>query len=405
MRERLVIVGNGMASLRLIERLVDLAPGRFEVTVVGGETAPAYNRVLLSSLLGGEVSHIECDFRPASWYAGHGVKLHLGTRVDRIDRSARTAFCDDGRILPYDRLVLATGSRPVKPPVPGMDLPGVFTLRDLADVDVIRRLAGGGPRAVVVGGGVLGIEAAANLARLGFRTTLVHVMGRLMERQLDVVGAGIVREAVEARGVRVLLDTSTSAVETNGGNGLLARFEDGGTVPADLMLVSVGTKPRISLASEAGLSFGRGVLVDDGMETSDPAVSAIGECAEHRGRLYGLVEPIYEQAEVLAERLCGDDVRYEGTTAATTLKVSGLQVFSGGDPNVPPGGTSVVFSDPAAGVHRKLVVSDDRLVGAVLVGDLAGQAACRALLRNGHRIGRAREDLIFGRAPVEAFAA
>jgi nitrite reductase (NADH) large subunit len=404
MRERLAIVGNGMASLRLVERLVDLAPGRFEVTVVGGEPAPAYNRVLLSSLLGGEIGRRDCDFRPASWYAGNGIRLHVGRRIRRIDPSSRTAFGDDGLVLPYDRLVLATGSNPIRLPVPGMDLPGVFTLRDLADVEAIRRLAGRGARAVVVGGGVLGIEAAANLARLGFDTTLIHVMGRLMERQLDEVGAGIVCSAVEARGVRVLLATTTKAIERRAA-GLAVRTEDGAELPADLVLVSVGTRPRTSLASEAGLRVDRGVVVDDALSTSDPAISAVGECVEHRGAVYGLVAPIYEQADVLAERLCGSEAVYQGSSTATTLKVSGLQVFAGGVPGPPPSGSDIVFSDPAAGIHRKLVVLDGRLLGAVLVGDLAGQAACRALIRSGRPIGPAREDLVFGRPTAVPVAA
>lgn len=405
MRERIVVVGNGMCSLRFIERLLTLAPDRFEVTVVGGELSPAYNRVLLCSLLSGDLSLADCSLRSTSWYSDGGIRLYLGRHVVHIDRTAKTALCDDGLVLFYDRLVLATGSDPIKPSIPGIDLPGVMALRELADVEAIRRRIGGGARAVVIGGGVLGIEAAVSLSRLGFDTTLVHAVDRLMERQLDDGGASIVRDAVEARGVRVITATETVAVDEVGDR-LTTHFRDGRAVSAELVVISVGTKPRSSLASEAGLPVGNGVLVDDCMTTSDPAISAIGECAEHRGQNYGLVGPIYEHADVLAERLCGSDILYEGTIPATTLKVSGLRVFSGGSPEVPEGGSSIAFSDPSVGVHRKLVVADDRLVGAVLVGDLEGQAACRTLLRDRRSIGAAREDLVFGRAAAwDAFIA
>ncbi|GJE00380.1 NAD(P)/FAD-dependent oxidoreductase [Methylobacterium isbiliense] len=403
--ERLVVVGNGMASLRFLERLTEAAPGRFAVTVVGAEPVAAYNRVLLSSLLGGEVDEAACTFRGLDWYAGHGITLVTGAPVTAIDRAARTVAVGGDLTLPYDRLVLAVGSVPIRLPKPGMDLPGVITFRDLADVAAIRRAAVAGARAIVIGGGLLGLEAAIGLARLGVGTTLLHVMDRLMERQLDHAAAALVKSAIEARGVRVRLLADTAAVEGEGRVEAL-RLADGTVLPADLVVMSVGVRPSTALAQAAGLDVGRGIRVDDQLATSDPAVFALGECAEHRGQTYGLVEPAYEQAEVLARHLCGGAAAYAGTALATSLKVSGLPVFSAGVVDVPEGAEAVIWSDPAAGLYRKLVIAQNRLLGAVFVGDVAEQGWCKALLRSGTPLSRAdRDDLMFGRTDPQPLAA
>ena len=400
-RERLLVVGNGMVSLRFLERLADHAPGRHDVTVVGREVSPAYNRVLLSALLAGDVDPAGCLLRETAWYDRGRIRLLTGRNATAIDPASRT-LAVDGETISYDRLVLATGSDPIRLPMPGMDLPGVMAFRDLADVDTMRALRGSGARAVVIGGGLLGLEAAYGLARLGVETTLLHVMDRLMERQLDGRAARIVRAAMERKGVRVVLGANTGAVE---GDGRVerVRLADGTLLPADLVVVAVGVRPRVELARTAGLAVGRGVQVDDGLETSAPGIHAVGECAEHRGVAYGLVEPGYEQADVLARRLGGADTTYEGSTVATNLKVSGLPVFSAGEIADDADGEPILLSDPASGTYRKLLVRDGRLVGALLIGDVAESRWYLDLIRTGDPVAGFRHDLMFGRpAPSSA---
>ncbi|QDI83107.1 NAD(P)/FAD-dependent oxidoreductase [Methylorubrum populi] len=398
-KDRLVVVGNGMASLRFLERLTERAPGRYDVTVVGAEPVAAYNRVLLSSLLGGEVDEAACGFRPLSWYEEHGLRLVTGAPVTEIDRANRIALVGETHVLPYDRLVLAVGSLPIRLPLPGIDLPGVLTFRDFADVAAIRKAAVEHAKAVVIGGGLLGLEAAVGLARLGVDTTLVHVMDRVMERQLDHAAARLVRTAMEARGVKVVLSADTAAIEGTGKVERL-RMKDGSVIPADLVVMSVGIRASTALAQSCGLACARGITVDDRMTTSDPAIHALGECAEHRGVVYGLVEPAYEQAEVLARHLVGEAAAYPGTSLATSLKVSGLPVFSAGVVDTPDGAEAVVMHDAAAGLYRKLIIADGRLAGAVFVGDISEQARCKELIRSGAPLSPDdRDDLMFGPAP------
>lgn len=398
-KDRLVVVGNGMASLRFLERLTERAPGRYDVTVVGAEPVAAYNRVLLSSLLGGEVDEAACGFRPLSWYEEHGLRLVTGAPVTEIDRANRIALVGETHVLPYDRLVLAVGSLPIRLPLPGIDLPGVLTFRDFADVAAIRKAAVEHAKAVVIGGGLLGLEAAVGLARLGVDTTLVHVMDRVMERQLDHAAARLVRTAMEARGVKVVLSADTAAIEGHGKVERL-RMKDGSVIAADLVVMSVGIRASTALAQSCGLACARGITVDDRMTTSDPAIHALGECAEHRGVVYGLVEPAYEQAEVLARHLVGEAAAYPGTSLATSLKVSGLPVFSAGVVDTPDGAEAVVMHDAAAGLYRKLIIADGRLAGAIFVGDISEQARCKELIRSGAPLSPDdRDDLMFGPAP------
>jgi len=396
MKDRLVVIGNGMASLRFLERLTERAPGLYDVTVVGAEPQAAYNRVLLSSLLGGEVDEAGCAFRGLDWYEGHGIRLITGAPVTQIDRENGLVMVSETHVLPFDKLVLAVGSVPIRLPKPGMDLPGVLTFRDLADVSAIRKAAVEHARAIVIGGGLLGLEAAVGLARLGVDTTLLHVMDRLMERQLDHAAAGLVKRAMEARGVHVLLKADTAAIE---GDGRVERLvlADGTVLPADLVVMSVGVRPNIALAQGAGIETARGIKVDDRMQSSDPRIFALGECAEHRGQVYGLVEPAYEQAEALSRHLVGEEAAYTGTSLATSLKVSGLPVFSAGAIEAPEGSETILMSDPGLGLYRKLIVADDRLLGAVFVGDIAEQGWCKELIRTGAAIGGHRDDLMFGR--------
>ncbi|KQO66183.1 hypothetical protein ASF22_20685 [Methylobacterium sp. Leaf87] len=404
MKDRLVVIGNGMASLRFLERLTERAPGRYDVSVVGAEPQAAYNRVLLSSLLGGEVDEAGCAFRGLDWYESHGIRLITGAPVTQVDRENALVMVGETHVLPFDRLVFAVGSVPIRLPKPGMDLPGVLTFRDLADVTAIRKAAVEHARAIVIGGGLLGLEAAVGLARLGVDTTLLHVMDRLMERQLDHAAAGLVKRAMEARGVKVLLKADTATVE---GDGKVERLilSDGTVLPADLVVMSVGVRPNVALAQNAGIAVGRGIKVDDRMQSSDPRIFALGECAEHRGQIYGLVEPAYEQAETLSRHLVGEEAAYAGTSLATSLKVSGLPVFSAGAIEAPEGSETILMSDPGLGLYRKLIVADDRLLGAVFVGDIAEQGWCKDLIRTGASVAAHRDDLMFGRTAPQPLAA
>jgi nitrite reductase (NADH) large subunit len=407
MRERLIVVGNGMVGLRFVEELLARTGDRYQITVVGKEPQPAYNRVLLSSLLAGEVSAEDVRFRDGAWYADHGIELRLRTPAESIDAAARLLRLADGRRLAFDRLVLATGSQPIRPPVPGMTLPGVLTFRDLQDVEAIRAAAGRGRRAVVIGGGLLGIEAAYGLVRAGLEVSLLHLMDRLMERQLDPRAGQLLRTAVEAKGVRVLLEAETEAMVGDLAAATV-KLKDGRLLPADLVVVAIGIRPETELARQSGIACCRGIVVDDHLETSLPNVYAIGECAEHRGICYGLVEPGYAQARILAVRLAGGGEAYGGSVLATNLKVSGVSVFSTGEFLGQDGAEEIIFSDLGLPAYKKLVIrrfaEGQRLVGAVLFGDTADGLWYQELIKTGTPVGPMRTDLIFGRDFVEAAA-
>ena len=408
MRERLIVVGNGMVGLRFVEELVARAEGRYRISIIGKEPQPAYNRVLLSSLLAGEVSAPDVRFRDRGWYAEHGLELLLGSAAESIDAGTRVLRLADGRTLAFDRLVLATGSQPIHPPAPGMTLPGVMTFRDLADVEAIHAAAGGGRRAVVIGGGLLGIEAAYGLVRAGLEVSLIALRDRLLERQLDPRAGQLLRSAVEAKGIRVLLEAETEAVLGDVAAEAV-KLKDGRLLPADLVVVAIGIQPEATLARQAGIVCNHGIVVDDGLATSVAGIYAIGECAEHRGVCYGLVEPGYTQARILAERLTGGGGEaYAGSVLATNLKVSGVSVFSTGEFLGPKGTEEIILSDPGLLAYKKLVIRRDadghRLVGAVLFGDIADGLWYQELIRSATPVGPMRSDLIFGRDFVEAAA-
>lgn len=405
MSEPLVVIGNGMAAARFVEELCTRALGRYAVAVVGEEPRLAYNRVLLSSVLADEMPASAIELKSAAWWRARGVTLVYGNAAVGIDPDIRRVRLACGATLPYARLVLATGSRPVRLPVPGMQLPGVLSFRDLSDVDAMRKAAAGGRRAVVVGGGLLGLEAAYGLSRAGAQVSVVHLMDRLMERQLDAHAAAMLRKKIEARGIIVHLGAETASVRGSTDVEAL-ELKDGRALAADLVVVAAGIRADTGLAQRAGLETGRGILVDDHMRTSRDGVYAIGECAEHRGVCYGLVEPAYEQARVLARSLAGEaDAAYQGSVLATNLKVSGVHVFSAGDFVGAPGTEQIVLSDPGMGTYRKLVLADGRLVGAVLYGDTADGAWYLDLIRTGAPIDAVRDRLAFGRAFSEREAA
>jgi nitrite reductase (NADH) large subunit len=400
MSEPLVVIGNGMAAARFADELSARALGRYAVAVVGEEPRLAYNRVLLSSVLAGEVASSEIELKPQAWWRDRGITLRYGCRATAIDLQARTVALADGRSLPFSRLVLATGSLPIRPQIPGMGLPGVITFRDINDIWTIWHRAGAGDRVVVIGGGLLGLEAAYGLAKAGARVTVLHLMDRLMERQLDAQAARMLQRAVERKGIEIVLEADTA--EISGAHRVEGvTLKDGRTIAADAVVVAIGIRANADLARDAGIAVKRGIVVDDALETSSAGIHAIGECAEHRGICYGLVEPAHEQARVLADRLAGRDVHYAGSVLATNLKVSGVNVFSAGDFLGADGTEEILLSDPGLGVYKKLVIADGRLVGAVLFGDTADGLWYLELIRSGADIESMRNDLAFGRALAE----
>jgi nitrite reductase (NADH) large subunit len=405
MSEPLIVVGNGMAAARLVDELAKRTLGRYAVAVIGAEPRLAYNRVLLSALLAEEVGHADIELKPARWWRDRGVTLRYGMPATAVDAVARKVTLADGTQLPFSKLVFATGSLPIKLGNPGMELPEVLTFRDIDDVNTIAASKAAGRRVVVIGGGLLGLEAAYGLAKAGADVTVLHLMDRLMERQLDPYAALMLKRAVEAKGITVRLSAETARIV---GNGRVEAVElkDGATIPADAVVVAVGIRANAELARSAGLAVERGIVVDDRLETSIVGIHAIGECAQHRGTCYGLVEPAYEQAQVLARRLAGESVSYPGSVLATNLKVSGVNVFSAGDfLGAAAGADQIVLSDPGAGVYKKLVVAGDRLIGAVLFGDTADGLWYLDLIRSGSSVGRLRDDLVFGRALATRAAA
>jgi nitrite reductase (NADH) large subunit len=344
----------------------------------------------------------DIELKPRHWWRAAGVSALSGCKVVEIDAAARRVVLDNGSNVDCSTVVLATGSRAVRLPIEGADLPGVHTFRDVQDVEALSRLEGKGARAVVIGGGLLGLEAAYGLARRGVDVTLAHVMDRLMERQLDAAAADILRRLVEEKGVRVLLNANARRINGSGRVEAI-EFADGRMVPADAVIFAVGIQPNADLARQAGLDVGRGVKVDDGLKTNEAGVFAIGECAEHRGVCYGLVEPAYEQGRVLAMRLAGQDGSYGGSVVSTNLKVSGVRVFSAGDYLGEDNARRIVCKDPRMGIYRKLVIRGDRLVGAILVGDTSGAADFLDLIRSGADISSMRDELMFG-APLQKAA-
>ena len=400
-RQRLVVIGNGMAGLRLLEEIVERAPQAFDITVAGAEPVAAYNRVLLSSLLAGETAACDVLLRPSQWYRAHGIALCTGQAAHGVDMARRRVMFADGSAAPFDILVLATGSDPVTLPIPGAGLPGVATFRTLADVAAFERFAASGRPAVVIGGGLLGIEAACGLARRGVAVTLVHLMDRLMERQLDAEAAALLAAAISAQGVRVVLGANTRAVR---GTSEVEAIElaDGRELACGLVVMAIGIHPRTALATSAGVRVGRGIIVDDQMRTSAEGVFAIGECAEHNGICYGLIEPCYEQAKVAALSILGHaPAGYAGSVLATNLKVSGVPVYSIGDFDGPRL-DSIIVRDAGTPAYRKLVTRDGRLTGAVLVGDTGDAMWYAGLVRSGAPVAAFRDALAFGQAYAEA---
>lgn len=401
MSEPLVIIGNGMAAARLVDELAKCALGRYAIAVIGDEPRLAYNRVLLSSVLAGEATSAEIELKPASWWRDRGVTLKYGARAVSVDLAAREVTTSTGKRVGFSKLVFATGSSALRLPVPGGDLAGVHVFRDSQDVDLLIALAGQKKRVVVVGGGLLGLEAAYGLAKAGADVTLIHLMDRLMERQLDGPAAELLKTLVERKGVKIVLNANTARIH---GANAVERVElaDGRMLDADAVIFAAGIRPNVALAGEAGIAVSRGIVVDDRMATSAEGVFALGECAEHRGTCYGLVEPAYEQARVLAQSLAGKTAAYAGSILSTNLKVSGVGVFSAGDFMAADGSETLLLSDVKRGTYKKLVIAKGQLTGAVLVGDTGDALWYLELIRSGADVSELRADMMFGRPIAKA---
>ncbi|HAP46646.1 MAG TPA: assimilatory nitrite reductase large subunit [Afipia sp.] len=404
MSEPLVIIGNGMAAARFVEELAKRALGRYAIAVIGDEPRLAYNRVLLSSVLAGETTSQDIELRSASWWRDRGVTLTYGCAANSIDLNGRTIHLANGTAVPFSKAVIATGSTAIRLNVPGANLPGVHTFRDSRDVDLLLKLAREKKRVVVVGGGLLGLEAAYGLAKAGSKVTLLHLMDRLMERQLDAPAASLLKRLVESKGIEVLLGANTKQIlgeDTPQG----IELSDGRVIAADAVVFAAGIRPNVALAKDAGVPVNRGIVVDDQLRTGSADVFALGECAEHRGTCYGLVEPAYEQARVLADHLAGRPALYDGSVVSTNLKVSGVSVFSAGDFLGETDTDTLVFNDERRGTYKKLVVADGRLKGAVLVGDTQEALWYLELIRTTASIEAIRGDMMFGRALAQPKAA
>lgn len=397
LREHLIVIGNGMAGCRAIEELLARDPDRYRITIFGAEPRVNYNRIMLSPVLAGEKTFEEIVINGHDWYAEHGVTLLSGDPVTAIDRAARTVTSRSGLTLEYDRLLIATGSDPFIIPVPGHDLPGVVSFRDMNDVEAMLAAADRGGNAVVIGGGLLGLEAAHGLSLRGMKVTVLHLMPTLMERQLDEAASWLLKIALEARGQTILTGADTTAI-LGDGRVEAVRLKDGTEIAADLVVMAVGIRPSVALARAAGLEVGRGIKVDDHMVTSDPAILAVGECVEHQGQVYGLVAPLWDMCRALADGLVERHSGYRPAPTSTKLKVAGLDVFSAGDFSGGDGAEDIVLRDASRGIYKRVVVRDDRIVGAVLYGDTADGNWYFDLLKRGESVADIRDALIFGQA-------
>jgi nitrite reductase (NADH) large subunit len=406
-KSKLVMIGNGMAGVRTLEELIKLAPDLYEITVFGAEPHPNYNRILLSPVLAGEQTLEEIILNDWSWYAEHGVTLHAGWTVTGVDRGRRIVHAVNaaGEKLsaPYDRLLMATGSNPFILPVPGRELPGVLAYRDIADTQAMIEAASQYKHAVVIGGGLLGLEAANGLMKRGMQVTVVHVAPSLMERQLDQTAGRMLQKSLQERGMQFLIGAQTQELVAGpDGRVAMVRFKDGSEVPAELVVMAVGIRPNTQLAEQMRLHVDRGIVVSDTMQTvTDGRVYAVGECAAHRGVAYGLVAPLFEQGKVVANHLAEFGIgRYQGSLTSTKLKVTGIDLFSAGNFQGGEGTEDIVLSDPFAGVYKKLVIRDDKLIGACLYGDTVDGSWYFKLLREGRSVADIRERLMFGESNI-----
>jgi nitrite reductase (NADH) large subunit len=397
---RLIVIGNGMAGMRTVEELLKRAPGLWDITVFGAEPHVNYDRILLSSVLAGEKSLDAIEINTRDWYQANRIRLFTGDPVIAIDRDARIVRAKSGRCEPYDAILLATGSRPIVPPIPGLELDGTCAFRDIADVETMIAASERHRQAIVIGGGLLGLEAANGLAKRGMQVAVIHLMDTLMERQLDAESGKLLQRELDERGINFFMNGQTEEIfgETRVAG---VRLADGREVPGDLVVFAIGIRPNTDLARSCGLDLNRGVLVGDDMRTSDPAIFAVGECVEHRGKTYGLVAPLWDMAKVCADHLAGGPETvsdYNGTVLATRLKVTGIDLFSAGEFLGDESTDEVLFRDPARNIYKKLVLRDKRLIGAVLYGDVRDGGWYFQLLRDATELNQLRDTMIFGQA-------
>ncbi|GAB4271418.1 MAG: hypothetical protein Kow0065_21010 [Methylomicrobium sp.] len=407
MKQRLVVIGNGMAGMRTIETLIESAPDLYDITVFGAEPYGNYNRILLTPVLYGEKQVDDIMIHDFAWYRKHGITLHCGpdkTVVD-IDRQRRIAIAQNGTEAHYDKLLIATGSLPLMLPVPGRNTGGVLSFRDIGDVEAMIETAQTQRRAVVLGGGLLGLEAASGLTRRGMDVTVVNRANHLLNRQIDCEAAQLLQSQLESKGLTFKLGCTLSRIVSRHDHIHAVELSDGSRLLADLLIFATGIEPNIALAQKAGLTCNRGIVVDDALQTSDPAIYSVGECIEHRGELFGLVAPVYEQAHICAQQLSGRNrYRYQNRLAATRLKVSGIDLFSVGDFDADAMSETIVFRDPALHIYKKVVVKEQRITGAVLYGDTGDAAWYVDLLENRTDISSFRDSLLFGRPPLSIAA-
>ncbi|MFC0212681.1 nitrite reductase large subunit NirB [Paenibacillus chartarius] len=382
-KERLVLIGNGMAGINTIEHLLKLAPNKYDITVFGSEPYPNYNRILLSYVLAGDSKVEDIFINTYEWYEENQITLHAGHTVTAVDTAAKTVTSDKGVTVPYDKLIFATGSNPFMLPLPGADKEGVMAYRTIGDCERMIDASKTYKKAVVIGGGLLGLEAARGFLNLGMKVDVVHIMDTIMERQLDRTASKMLQEALEAQGMNFLLEKQSAEI-TGGKRVTGLKFKDGTHTDADLIVMAVGIRPNVALAKEIGLEVNPGIVVSDYLETSIPDIYAVGECAMHRGIAYGLVAPLYEQGAVLAKRLAGvETAPYEGSVVYTKLKVSGVDVFSGGQFNDQEGTKAIRVHDEFSGIYKKVVIKDNKIIGAVLFGDTADGTRLMQMIRNG----------------------
>ncbi len=403
-KPHLIVIGNGMAGCRAVEEILARDANRYRITIFGAEPHVNYNRIMLSPLLAGDKAFDDIVINDLAWYADNAIELVTSDPVVAIDRKIQTVTARSGRVESYDTLILATGSDPFIIPVPGHDMQGVVTFRDIDDVGAMLRAADAGGDAVVIGGGLLGLEAAHGLSLRGMKVTVLHIMPTLMERQLDEAAGWLLKEALEARGQTILTGADTAEIY---GQGKVegVRLKDGRDIPAALVVMAVGIRPNVKLARTAGLAIGRGIHVDDHLVTSDANVLAVGECVEHNGLVYGLVAPLWDMCRSLADGLVATPSGYTGSVTSTKLKVSGIDVFSAGDFSGGEGCEDIVMRDAARGIYKRVVVKDDRIVGAVLYGDTQDGNWYFDLLRKQQDVAEIRDALIFGQTFASGGAA
>ncbi|MBC7600420.1 MAG: NAD(P)/FAD-dependent oxidoreductase, partial [Polaromonas sp.] len=406
-KSKLVMIGNGMAGVRTLEELIKIAPELYDITVFGAEPHPNYNRILLSPVLAGEQTLDEIVLNSWDWYTDNHITLHAGKKVVKVDRVKRIVHADDGTEEAYDRLLICTGSNPIILPVPGKDLEGVIAYRDIADTNAMIEATAKYKHAVVIGGGLLGLEAANGLMLRGMTVSVVHVMPTLMERQLDSVAGKLLQQSLEARGLTFLMSAHTEALVGGSDGGASGRvkaiqFKDGSEVPADLVVMAVGIRPNTALAESMRLHCNRGIVVNDTMQTvTDARIYSVGECAAHRGIAYGLVAPLFEQAKVAANHLAQFGIgRYTGSLTSTKLKVTGIDLFSAGQFMGGEGCEEIIMSDPFGGVYKKLIIKDDKLIGACLYGDTVDGSYYFKLLREARSVADIRDKLMFGESNI-----